>query len=98
MPNLSPYAAQASDKSLIKSPLPSFQGEFLTECSVVFVGHRQKPSWCFAVIMMPFIPASLATCAHCLASSVEGLNCSGDSPPVPHSMFVNVFILKWMKP
>ncbi len=38
----------ASVNSLTTSPWPFIQGLLLTEKSVVFVGHRQKPVLCFA--------------------------------------------------
>jgi hypothetical protein len=48
-------------------------------------------------MMTIFIPASLSTLTHWSASSDDGLKSSGDSLPVPHSMSVNVLIVKWMK-
>jgi len=65
-----------------------------TVCSVCFEGHRQKPSWCLAVRMMPRMPASFATRAHWRQSSSLGANSAGDSLPSPHSRPVNVFMLK----
>ena len=46
--------------------------------------------------MIPFIPAALATEAHCLQSMAVGLKSSAFSLPLPHSAPVKVFGPKWM--
>jgi hypothetical protein len=77
--------------------LPSFQGLFLTLCSVNLLGQRQKPSWCLAVRIIRVTPAALAARTHCRQSSWVGLNSFSSSLPSPHSRSVNVFIPKWTK-
>ena len=42
--------------------------------SVSSEGKRPKPSWCFEVMTMYFIPAFLATSTHSLALNFTGLN------------------------
>ena len=44
--------------------------------------------------MMPLIPASFATRAHCRQSSSVGWKVAGSSDPFPHSSSVKVFMLK----
>jgi len=81
----------------VKSPLPFRQGLFLTECSVYLLGHRQKPSWCLAVRIIIFMPASLQTLTHCRLSSCVGLKMDGFSVPSPHSLSVKVLTVKCIK-
>ncbi len=70
-------------------------GSTATECRVVFVGHRQNPSWCLAVSTMARKPASRAVRAHWRASSRDGAKIAGSSVPSPHSRSVNVLTPKW---
>ena len=42
--------------------------------SLAAVSNIAKPSWCLDVMMMYFIPASLASCTMASASNPEGLN------------------------
>lgn len=60
-----------------------------------FEGHKQNPSWCFAVSITSDMPASAAVLTHWLASSRAGLKMAGLSRPVPHSESVKVFTPKW---
>ena len=78
------------------SPRPSIQREFFTECSVVWVGQRQNPSWCLAVSITIPKPASRSVSTHWSVSISVGANTSGDSLPSPHSLSVNVLTVKWM--
>ena len=50
-----------------------------TEWGVVFVGHRQKPSWCFAVSAENFAPSREEACAHCAQSSLSGAKADGSN-------------------
>ena len=43
--------------------------------SVCFESNITKPSWCFVVKTMYFIPASLAILAHWSALNFTGLKC-----------------------
>jgi len=78
--------------------LPSRHGLFLTECSVSFDGHRQNPSWCFAVRMRPARPPAFAAPTIWSASKSVGSKTLSGSSPYPHSLSVNVFTVKWRKP
>src|SRR5665647_3674481 len=97
IPNFKPYSLQASAISRTISPLPFFHGAFFTEYSVYFEGHRQKPQWCFAVMIIPFIPASLQIRAHWRQSDSVGLNNFTSSFPKPQDWSVYVFKEKWIK-
>ena len=46
------------------------------------VGNRAKPSWCFEVITMYFMPASLASAAHASGSYFTGLKSLAIGPVV----------------
>ena len=90
-------ARHASTNSPTTSACPPRHGVEATEWSVVSVGHRQKPSWCFAVRTMARKPASRATRAHCRGSKRSGRKMAGSSVPSPHSRSVKVFTPKWRK-
>ena len=92
-----PYLSQASRNSRTTSPLPFFHGELATECLVVLVGQRQKPSWCLAVIIAILKPPSFSERTHCSQSSSVGLKTAGSSFPLPHSLPVNVLMPKCRK-
>ena len=73
------------------------RGLFFTLCSVVRVGHRQKPSWCLAVSTSPFIPAAFTASTHWSQFSFFGSKIDSGSSPLPHSKSVNVLGLKCTK-
>ena len=62
--------------------------------SVCRDGHRQKPSWCFAVSTANRIPAALAASAHCPQSRSDGANDSGSWFGSTHSASWKVPMLK----
>jgi hypothetical protein len=88
---------QAVAISASTSPLPPRHLLEATEWAVVFVGHRQNPSACLATMTTPRKPVSLKIRHHCRQSIWSGAKRSGDSPPRPVSMSVNVLIPKWTK-
>ena len=89
-PNLRPYSRQAADSPASTSGTPS-----ATVWVLSGLGHRQNPSWCLAVTIIPFIPAAAAVAAHCRQSSCDGWKRSSGSEPVPHSNPLKVFGPKW---
>ena len=90
-------ARTASATSRTTSPAAARNGDAATECLVVTVGQRQKPSWCLAVRISVLKPPALAARAHCMASSALGLKIAGNSLPSPQSRSVKVFTPKWAK-
>src|SRR5690606_42115395 len=86
-----PSFFNASDRSFSTSPFPLRHALSLTVCWLNSDGKRQNPSWCFAVIMMPFAPAFFAVEAHCAGLNSVGLKIVGISVPFPHSIPLNVF-------
>ena len=48
---------------------------------VVFVGHRQKPSWCFATMTSPPMPPAFAAPTIWSASNFAGLSTFGSTSP-----------------
>src|SRR6185312_3089086 len=92
-----PSARQASVNSRTTSPAPPRHGLRRTVWPVTALGHRQKPSWCFAVSTIDRKPADRADRAHWRASSADGSNSDGLSSPVPHSRSVNVLTPKCRK-
>ena len=67
-------------------------------CSVVFVGQRQKPSWCLATTTKPRMPPSLHAPTIWSASNRVGFRSAGSSSPYPHSRSVKVFSPQWTMP
>src|SRR5690606_33385934 len=96
MPNNNPLALQASDNAFTTSPLPFSHLLSRTVCFEYLLGHKQKPSWCLAVRIMPLAPDCLAMEAHWLQSRAVGLKASAGSSPCPHSLSVKVLGPKWM--
>ena len=72
------------------SPFPSSHLLSLTVWVLYLEGHKLNPSWCLAVKMIPFAPASFATRTHWLQSSSVGAKTVGSSLPSPHSLSVKV--------
>ena len=60
---------------------PSRHALAATECPVVAVGHRQKPSWCLAVRITPRNPACASVPTIWSGSKSVGAKTSGDSSP-----------------
>ena len=67
-------------------------------CSVVFVGQRQNPSWCFATTTSPPMPPALHALTIWSALKSVGFSSAGSSLPYPHSRSVNVLSPQWTMP
>ncbi len=50
-------------------------GVFMVLKEVCFVSHRQKPSWCFVVRQMYFMPAASTRSSHASGSNFTGFHC-----------------------
>src|ERR1035438_6069939 len=80
-PKPRPWLRAAVAISPTMSPSPDFQELLLMLCSVVLVGHRQKPSWCLQVRMTPRMPAAARALIMASASNAVGLKMLGFSSP-----------------
>src|SRR5687768_5450670 len=66
-------------------------------CSVYLLGQSTKPSWCLQVRIIVLNPAFFNTVAHWSTSTCVGLKTAGCSSPYPHSLSVNVLVVKCKK-
>src|SRR5215831_1660240 len=78
-PNRRPARRAASETSRTTSPLALRHALERTQCLVVLVGHKQKPSWCLAVRITPAMPAAANAATIASASKAAGLKTDGSS-------------------